>query len=887
MRINMQRLSLLLIFLVAALGAWADLSDYSFTQSTVAYSEITGGTILGTNQNNQESFDAIPLGFNFTFNEVEYTQISVQTDGYIAFGSTVAQNNNAISAATGTNNLAVAFNRDLKSKDDGSLSYLLSGTAPNRVFTIQWKNYRRSPTNAANDVINFQIQLQENGNKISLHYGLMQLLNISTASTVQVGLRGDSSNEFLNRTTLTDWLATTAGTANNANCKITDQIFPPSGLMFSYAPPQQGTVPLPAQSPNPAHNASNVLINKVLSWTTGGGVVDGYKVYLGTNNPPTNLVNGTSITSTSYDHPTDFNYSTTYFWKIVPFNSIGDAANCPVWQFGTLADPTVSSYPYTQDFDSVTIPALPLGWSAINANNDAYTWETSDVNPHSSPNCVRMRYSNSVAADDWLVSPPLSLEADMAYKVKFYYRAHSATFVEKLSLAWGNAPTVAALSNQIWQNNSISNVAYQEAEAVLMPTQTGTYYIGFKASSDANQYYLYLDSITISELEDSMDPPTHLTAEVTGRNVNLNWWAPGQTPPPDPDLEDGFETYTDFALNFDPWVCVDVDQSGTYGMTNIDWPNAYAAQAFMIFNPSTTTPPITDLSAHAGNKMAACFAATTAPNNDWLISPQFTPSAGQYVNFWARSYTAQYGLERFKVGISQGGTAPADFTIISTGSYVQAPDNWTLYSYDVSSYAGQSIRFGINCVSNDAFFLLIDDVSVGPIPANRTHDSYAGQFMGTATKTTGVPIPGPLYSSTSSRDLLGYKVYRDGTLIATITDTHYQDANVDLGTYSYTVTANYTAGESEPAGPITVTVAPNVFPPTNLAASVVGTTANLTWDEPIDPGEGMWLTWCQDLIYDAIGTNSAVTFDVAHRFTQADLAVVAGGTITEVMFAPH
>lgn len=37
---------------------------------------------------------------------------------------------------------------------------------------------------------------------------------------------------------------------------------------------------------------------------------------------------------------------------------------------------------------------------------------------------------------------------------------------------------------------------------------------------------------------------------------------------------------------------VDVDQSTTYGMTGITWPNAYAAQAYMIFNPSATTPAV-------------------------------------------------------------------------------------------------------------------------------------------------------------------------------------------------------------------------------------------------------------------------------------------------------
>ncbi|MGI6709840.1 MAG: choice-of-anchor J domain-containing protein [Bacilli bacterium] len=105
-----------------------------------------------------------------------------------------------------------------------------------------------------------------------------------------------------------------------------------------------------------------------------------------------------------------------------------------------------------------------------------------------------------------------------------------------------------------------------------------------------------------------------------------------------------------------------------------------------------------------------------AVNDDWLISPPMIATASQFLNFYARSYSDAYGLERFKVGISTGGTAPADFTIISGPSYIQAPIEWTLYSYDLSAYAGQNIRFAIQCVSDDAFYFVVDDVSVGPVP---------------------------------------------------------------------------------------------------------------------------------------------------------------------------
>jgi len=891
MKANINKLVFLLIFSVMAIGASALVSEYAFTSSLGTYAEITGGTVLGTTANDDESFNAIPLGFTFTYDGVAYTEISVQTNGFIAFGSSVLTSNLAISSVDGTNNVAAALNRDLLSRDDGELSYLLTGTAPNRVFVVQWKNYRRFPTTAANDIFNFQIQLHENGNKVVYAYGSFTVVNVTTAQTVQVGLRGSSNLDFNNRTTTTDWTATDAGTANNANCRLNATVFPPSGLIFEFAPAQQGEPPLPAQNPVPANNATNVAIGTNLSWTTGGGIVDGYKVYFGTDNPPTNLVNGAIQTGTLYDHPTDLVYSTVYYWKIVPFNTDGDALNCPVWQFTTLADPTVTVYPYVQDFDTVTPPALPLGWSTINANADAYTWETYAGNADTAPNSVRIRYNDQIAMNDWLISPPLQFTADALYQLLFSYRANSSNYPEALSVYWGTAPNAAALTNLLFENSDITNTTYAEAEVLFPVTTAGVYYIGFHGHSAANQFYLYLDSITIDEVIETLDPPVNLAAEVLNNNdVHLTWEAPGTTPPPPPGFEDGFETYADFALTFDPWVLVDVDQSATYGMTGITWPNAYAAMAYMIFVPSATTPPVTDAATHSGLKMAACFASTTAVNNDWMISPPITPVAGQFLSFYAKSYTAQYGLERFKVGISTGGTTPADFTIISGGNYIQAPITWTLYSYDLTSYAGQSIRFAIQCLSDDAFIFFVDDVSVGDVPVRMDAPVAFAQYNETVARNTGIPVPGPEAVNPPTRELFGYKVYRDGTLIETINNPAtlaYDDMDLDLGTYSYTVTAFYTSGESVPAGPVSVTILPPNNPPTDLTATVEGNDVTLNWTSPEAPPTGEWITWCQDVLGNSIGTNSANVFDVAHRFDATDLIPHQGKTITQVKFVPE
>jgi len=167
-------------------------------------------------------------------------------------------------------------------------------------------------------------------------------------------------------------------------------------------------------------------------------------------------------------------------------------------------------------------------------------------------------------------------------------------------------------------------------------------------------------------------------------------------------LDEDFELYTDFVLDFSPWTLVDVDGNTTFGIEDFDFNNEHSPMAYIIFNPLATSPPLTDnWEAHGGNKYAACFGATTPPNNDWLISPQVTPGSSGELKFWARSLTSTYGLERFKVGVSTSGTSPQDFTIISTGSYLEAPTDWTQYTFDLSAYEGDNIYVGINCVSNE------------------------------------------------------------------------------------------------------------------------------------------------------------------------------------------
>lgn len=177
------------------------------------------------------------------------------------------------------------------------------------------------------------------------------------------------------------------------------------------------------------------------------------------------------------------------------------------------------------------------------------------------------------------------------------------------------------------------------------------------------------------------------------------------------NLEDGFESYDDFIIDFPPWTLHDLDGMITWGIDGIQFPNQFSPKSFIVFTPESTVPPFNhpEIAPRTGRKIAACFAANGAANNDWLISPRLCAGSNTSVSFYVKSFTSQYGLERYRVAVSTTGTDPGDFSYISGGSYLLAPVEWTQKTYDLNAYNGRNIYIGIQCVSNNAFIFMVDD----------------------------------------------------------------------------------------------------------------------------------------------------------------------------------
>ena len=96
-----------------------------------------------------------------------------------------------------------------------------------------------------------------------------------------------------------------------------------------------------------------------------------------------------------------------------------------------------------------------------------------------------------------------------------------------------------------------------------------------------------------------------------------------------------------------------------------------------------------------------------------MISPDFSlEGVGSPIfSFKAKTLKDDYGLERFRIGVGNS-TDYNDFTIISEGSYIEVPLDWTTYEFDLSEYEGQNIRIAINYVGNDSFVLQTDAFKV-------------------------------------------------------------------------------------------------------------------------------------------------------------------------------
>jgi hypothetical protein len=169
---------------------------------------------------------------------------------------------------------------------------------------------------------------------------------------------------------------------------------------------------------------------------------------------------------------------------------------------------------------------------------------------------------------------------------------------------------------------------------------------------------------------------------------------------------------------------LDADNSGTTWIWYSDMPNA-----------------------HGGSDYMGCdYNTNSSPNNDELLtSTSVACPAGQTItwSFWAKSLQSNYP-EAFVVRVSTNNGST--WTTVATVTAV--PSLYTNYSYNLSAYAGQSLKIKIVCVSNNQLRLCVDDLSLVATPVSSTSVTtasissiaYTSATSGGNVTTTGTAV---------------------------------------------------------------------------------------------------------------------------------------------------
>ena len=198
---------------------------------------------------------------------------------------------------------------------------------------------------------------------------------------------------------------------------LDDVVLPP--LYGSNNKPSATTLRAPADAATDIYNK-----NVILSWN-GTLFATGYKLYLGKSETDFSLVNGEDMgMNTTYTINQRLDYATKYFWKVVPYNAVGEADNIPVWSFTTMSDQSIKEYPYFQGFEEKNIP---LGW---NTTKQDYTrWDISNFNSFDGNGAAYISGSTSNSAGT-LETPEFILPNE-DIQISFYWGNHVPSALKK------------------------------------------------------------------------------------------------------------------------------------------------------------------------------------------------------------------------------------------------------------------------------------------------------------------------------------------------------------------------------------------------------------------------------------------------------------------------
>lgn len=269
--------------------------SYTFSSTTGTFSALSGGGITSAIGNTDDDVISATqnIGFTFTYGCSNYTQFKVSSNGWLTFNTGLI-GSNAFNDLDATGSLIVApLWDDLQCRNN--VRYKLTGTAPNRVLTIEWLNMEWNYT-ATGAVISFQVMLYETTNVIEFIY--RQETGAVTSGSASIGLNGPTVGQFysLGGTGALPIASTTVETSNLNTKPASNQIYRFTPVAACSGTPSGGSA-----GATPSTISSCAALTSVLSLTgasSGCGITYQWQSAPAAGGPWTNISGATNSTYT-------------------------------------------------------------------------------------------------------------------------------------------------------------------------------------------------------------------------------------------------------------------------------------------------------------------------------------------------------------------------------------------------------------------------------------------------------------------------------------------------------------------------------------------------------------------------------------------------------------
>ena len=286
-------------------------------------------------------------------------------------------------------------------------------------------------------------------------------------------------------------------------------------------------------SPSGVNLQSVSTDSAIVNWTASSSTVSsGYDYYVSPTNtapvagttPTGNVPTGTSVTVGSLSPNTPY-----YIWVRSKCSPSDVSGWTPAFTFTTACD--AQNVPYTQNFESATVPGLPECTSVQNVGS-GNNWVTVNNPGFGFTNkSLRYGYNADNAANTWFYTKGLNLTAGTSYRLSYRYGNNSGTsYPEKLKVAYGTSSAAASMTLPLADHPNIVNNTPLPNVIDFVPTASGVYYIGFNAYSAADMNNMYVDDIVVT-LTPSCEAPSALAlVSSTETGVNFSWTASSVPP---------------------------------------------------------------------------------------------------------------------------------------------------------------------------------------------------------------------------------------------------------------------------------------------------------------------------------------------------------------------